>query len=256
MRYGECSIKADVAYVLPISDIHIGDKAFDGIGYSKLCDNVEWVRNEPNARVFLNGDILNVATRSSASSPAAQSMNLQAQVELAVKIFRPIAEQGKIVGAIDGNHEDRLMDFVGYSPTTAICHQLKIPYFKYSAVMVYLVGKGRNTIAYSMYHHHTTGGGSTPGGKMNRVDKLRQLVANCDCYIGSHNHQLGVIPVTTRTVDVIHKKIHVVRQLLIDSGSYLQWDDNYSEAKMIPPVKLGSPRIRLNGKKRDVHISV
>ena len=134
MKYGECKINADFAYVLPISDTHIGDTAFGDEGYSKLCDNLEWVHKEPNARVFLNGDILNVATRSSASSPFFQTKNLQQQVELAIKLFRPIAEQGKIVGAIDGNHEERLQDFVGYSPLTAICHVLNIPYFQYSEI--------------------------------------------------------------------------------------------------------------------------
>jgi len=255
MRYGECRIRADYGYVLPISDCHIGDAAFEDYGYSKLCENIEWVESEPNARVFLNGDILNVATRSSASSPMFQTRNLQGQVDLAVKLFKRIAEQKKIVGAIDGNHEDRLKDFVGYSPLSSLCHILDIPYYQYSAVISYMVGKGKG-IAYTMYHHHTSGGGATPGGKMNRVDKLRQLVCNCDCYIGSHNHQLGVIPVTTRVVDVIHKKITIQRQLLIDSGSYLGWDDSYAEAKMFPPVKIGSPRIRIDGKRRDTHVSV
>lgn len=253
MKYGECRIEDDHAYVLPISDCHVGDAAFEGDGYKLLKENIDWVRSEPNARVFLNGDILNVATRFSASSPFEQTMNLQQQVEFAIKMFMPIKD--KIVGCIDGNHELRLQDFVGYSPLTPICHELNIPYYKHSAVMVFIVGKG-NGIAYSMYMHHTCGGGSTPGGKMNRVDKLRQLVSNCDAYIGSHNHQLGVIPVTTRTVDIIHKKIVVQRQVLIDSGSYLSWNDSYAEAKMLPPAKLGSPRVRLNGKRKDIHVSV
>jgi len=253
MKYGECRINSDYAYVLPISDCHIGDEAFEGEGYQLLKNNIDWVANEPNARVFLNGDILNVATRFSATSPFEQRMNLSQQIEFATKLFKPIAD--KIVGCINGNHENRLEDFVGYSPLTPICHELKIPYYRHSAVMVYIVGGG-NGIAYSMYMHHTTSGGNTPGGKMNRVDKLRQLVSNCDAYIGSHNHQLGVIPVTTRTVDVIHKKIIIQRQMLIDSGSYLTWNDSYAEAKMLPPAKLGSPRIRLNGGRRDIHVSV
>ena len=87
MRYGECRIRADFGYVLPISDTHIGDAAFDDYGYTKLCENLEWVASEPNARVFLNGDILNVATRNSASSPLSQSMNLQEQVDLPIPAF-------------------------------------------------------------------------------------------------------------------------------------------------------------------------
>jgi hypothetical protein len=259
MKYGTVSISNDYAYLLPISDAHIGDKSFHPEGYKKLQENIEWVRKEKHARVFLNGDILNVATRGSKTSPFEQDMNLREQVEFAVKIFTPIKD--KIDFAIDGNHELRIMDMCGYSPTVAICHELGIKYYGYSAVMCYTVGRGGkkgrgNRISYVVYAHHTNGGGATPGGKMNRIDKLRQIVVNADLYVGSHNHQLGVIPVTSYVVDTSHGKINQMRQVLVDTGGYLGWEDNYSEAKMLPPGKIGSPRIRLSGVRHDVHVSV
>jgi len=187
------------------------------------------------------------------------SLSLKNTFYLAMRNGKPF-----ITGnSIDGNHENRLVDFVGYSPTTSLCHLLDIPYYGYSAVIEFKVGvgalKGRgNATSYVGYFHHTIGGGSSPGGKMNRVDKLRTIVCNADFYVGSHNHQLGVIPVTTRCVDIRRKKVHQMRQLLIDSGSYLSWDDTYSEANMFPPVKLGSVRIRMAGchNGKDIHASI
>ena len=254
MKYGVVRIPYEYGYLLVISDSHIGDKAFEGEGREKLQENIEWVRKEPHARVFLNGDIVNVATRTSKTSPFEQTMALREQIEFAVKVFTPIKD--KIVGAIDGNHCMRIRDICGYSPMVPICHELKVPYYEYSAVMNYVVGKNRVKVSYTAYHHHTTGGGGTVGGKMNRVDALRKIVCNADLYIGSHNHQLGVVPITTREIDTSHFKVNVLRQLLVDSGGYLGWDESYPEAKMMSPSKIGSPRIRFDGNRKDIHCSV
>jgi hypothetical protein len=188
-------------------------------------------------------------------------MNLQEQIEYAIKIFEPYKE--RILGCIDGNHEQRLVDDNGFSPLSTVAGMLGFPYFRSSVVYRLVVGKGKakrhnvqGTISYTGYFHHTTGGGTTVGGKMNRVARLRQLICNCDFYCGSHNHQLGVVPVETRFVDSVHRKIQKVRQLLIDTGSYLEWDDGYAEMKQLEPSKMGSPRIRLDGTRRDCHVSV
>ena len=118
-----------------------------------------------------------------------------------------------------------------------------------------ILGSSKRSFAYTFYVHHTTGGGTTPGGKINRVDKLRQIVSNADCYLGGHNHSLGAMSVTTRTVDTNHKSIIEQRQVIVDCGSYVKYDDNYSEQMALQPVKLGSPRVRLDGTKKDIHVS-
>jgi len=247
MNYTETKIDSDYAYLFPIGDIHIGDKFVD---YRLLENNIKWVEGEPNARVVLMGDILNVATRSSKSSPFEQNMGLQEQIDLATKMFKPIGN--KIIGAISGNHEARIEDFCNLDPLQTLCLALNVPYLKYSSVVSIIVGR----IAYTAYLHHTTGGGKTPGSKINRINELRKIVCNCDMYLGGHNHSLGVMPVTTRVVDTIHKSVIEKRQLLVDCGSYLKWDDNYAERMALEPCKLGSPRIRLDGSKRDIHCSV
>jgi hypothetical protein len=54
----------------------------------------------------------------------------------------------------------------------------------------------------------------------------------------------------------------------VDCGSYLDWNGSYAEKGMMPPGKLGSPRIRFAGYRkthhsgklqddtRDVHVSL
>lgn len=251
MKYHEVRVLRDHAYLLPIGDLHIGDRNFDK---SLLEKNIAWVKKTPNARVILMGDILNCATRGSKSSPFCQDMTLQAQIDMALKYFKPI--QTQIIGCISGNHEQRLEDFAGFNPLSALCLALDCPYFGSSVALAIRVGKGAVKIAYIGYAHHTVGGGSTPGSKINRVNQLRSIVSNADFYLGAHNHALGAMPTTTRCVDVAHKSIQLKRQMLIDCGSYLKWEDGYAEMKALEPTKLGSPRIRLNGIRRDIHVSL
>jgi hypothetical protein len=259
MPYIENEIPEKVGYIIPIGDIHIGDKAFDDECETKLRGYINWVKEEPGARVILMGDIFNVPTRGSKTSPFAQNKE---EFDYAINLFKPIAN--KIAVALDGNHEARLLDFANFSIMNSFCQILEIPYGGISTIVNFKVRKsnrketkrGEYRMNYYFYAHHTTGGGSTIGGKMNRVDKLRQLVCNADVYLGAHNHMLGVVPVTTGVINASHKKVDYPQQWLVDCGSYLKWEGSYAEAKQLPPNKLGSPKIRLDGLKKDIHVSL
>jgi len=91
----EAAVPEEVAYLIPIGDIHIGDKSFGAQGRSKLVGYLNWVKDHPNARIFLMGDVLNCATRSIKTSPFE---SVQGEYDEAFHIFAPFA--GQILGAI------------------------------------------------------------------------------------------------------------------------------------------------------------
>lgn len=259
MRVFESTVNYDHAYLLPIGDTHLGGCEVDE---DLLLRNIDWVNREPHCRVVLMGDLIDVATRVSKTSPFQQNVRgVREQIDLAVNYFTPIKD--KIICAIDGNHELRLEDYCGWSPTISICERLGIQYGRYSCVVLLRVGKEKKSndnLIYSIYAHHTTGGGNTIGGKMNRCAMLREIVTNCDVYLSGHNHMIGAVPSETREIKVKEKKVIKKRQLFVDCGSYLNWDESYSESKMLKPNKPGSPRIRFSGgrglDKKDVHCSI
>ena len=281
MRYLNCDIVADCAYLIPIGDLHIGDKAFGKKGRDKLNGYVQWVKDHENACILLMGDISNVASRHSKTSPFESNAN---EYEEAEGLFKPVAKQ--ILGAIDGNHEARMLDMFGYSPLQALCAKLEIPYCGWSAVIELNVGnsrargcpKGRTMTPrmkylwnpYFVYCHHTTGGGTTLGGALNRSVKLQEIVQGIDVFCGGHNHQLA-----TGVRTVLHpyppgRRMVERKVTYVDCGSYLDWDESYAEKGMMPIGKLGSPRIRFAGARhrhlhgnaadygdsRDVHVSL
>jgi hypothetical protein len=254
----ECKISQPEAYIIPIGDLHFGDKGFTKESEKKFEGYLDWVEERENARIFLNGDLLNTATRNSKTSPFDQKEDLQDQISWVVARLERVKD--KIIGAISGNHEQRVEDFCGYNPMQAVCLQLDIPYCGYTAIVDFKVGwredKQRNKIQYTGVFHHTTGGGSTVGSKINRVEAMRKICHNADFYAGSHNHMLGAVPVLAPEYNSYAKTMSNRVQMLVDCGGYLSWDNSYAEAKALEPMKLGSPRIRLDGVNKDIHVSV
>jgi hypothetical protein len=256
MKVITCEIADDEAFIVPIGDIHRGDKGFTKESWKKLNEIILWVKEKPNARVFLNGDLLNTATRQSKTAPTDQNEDLATQKDWVVNTFSEIKH--KILGAVSGNHEQRIEDFCGDNPMRDVCYRLDIPYCGYSAVINFKVGwreaLKKNNIQYTIFSHHTTGGGHTIGSKMNRVEKLRLLCHNADIIFGSHNHMLGAVPVISPEFNAYANKMVNRTQLLVDCGGYLMWDNSYAERKALEPVKLGSPIIRLDGKIKEMKI--
>ena len=98
MKVKSIKSRFNEVFLIPIGDLHIGDKAFNSESEKKVQGYIDWVKSKPNAFVILMGDILNDATIDSASSPFQQNMTLAEQLDYATKLFKPI--KGKIIGAI------------------------------------------------------------------------------------------------------------------------------------------------------------
>ena len=162
-----------------------------------------------------------------------------------------------------GNHEQRLEKYSGYDPTIGLCERLGIYYFGYDGIVIFRLGchngkaKDRSPRAsFTGYFHHTTGGGGTIGGKMNRVEKLRDVLVDADFYCGAHNHMLGVVHSGVFRINETTEQVEFVRQMIIDCGGYISYEGSYANMKQLPPLKLGSPKIRMlikRGSKDEVH---
>ena len=247
-------ILAERIYLYPIGDVHIGDKNCD---YDKLMEYIEWIAVPPDKiprYVILTGDWCNTATRSGVSSIHDQNLTLTEQMNKAVEILTPIAD--KVLGAVCGNHEDRLQKEAGFDPMRNICERLGVPYFGYSGIVHVKVISARAARAhkrvpeYVIYVHHTTGGGATLGGKINRVEKLSYIVDDADIYIGAHNHfevlgKSGIYSYDKKLKEIIKRE-----RVFVDAGGFLKWEGSYAEAKQLPPGGTGCPRLELDGEKK------
>ena len=263
MRLVEIEDKRNSVFLLPIGDLHCGSTQSD---LKKFEGYLDWAKSE-KAYVFLMGDLYDTVTKDGVSDLFDCNMNLREAKHYLRDRLRPVKDL--IVGAIIGNHEQRLVRFAGCDLIEDLCDDLGVPYCGFSSVLH--IGVGHNArhradgdktcsrISYTAFMHHTTGGGATPGGKLNRVYKLTDLFEGADLLIGAHNHMeiAGTVDrYRLHRTDDGKSILKPDKVFLIDSGSFLNWDGSYAEQMMLPPSHTGAPRIRLDGLRHDIHVSL
>lgn len=261
MHYTECEIPEKVGYVIPIGDLHFSDNSFKKESYNKLIGYIQWVQDNPSSRIVLGGDIFNCASRQSKTSPFEQRMSVSDEMKEVVALLSPVKHQ--IAGGLIGNHEYRAKNEFDIDLMETLCAKLDIPYMGISGVINFKVGKRRRTTkggiwdqSYMGYFHHSTGSGSTLGGPLNRTEKLGNIVEGCDFYCSFHSHKLSTAKVNIYRPSPHSKKVEERVINFITCGGYLDYKDSYAERGMLRPVKLGSPRIRLDSIKHDIHVSL
>ena len=258
MKVVNVDIPQDHGYLIPVGDLHRGDVHLSSRGLAKLKGYLDWVLERPNAFIFLMGDILNVASRSSKTNPF-ESLSGNDEYQRSVDLFKPYTKH--IVGCITGNHCQRMFKEFGFNPLQPFCNELGIPYCGYTACLRIRVGKRPGKVAryrqmYWGFAHHGVGGGGTLGAALNRKVKLQEIVHGMDFYMAGHDHQLiaGTRNILLpKQLNIGHQRIHY-----IDTGSFLDWNGSYAEEAAMPIGKQGAPRLRFDGrdKHHDLHVSI
>lgn len=218
-------------------DVHFGDV---NSNRGKLKDDFDKTVRE-GGKMFLTGDMLNVAGRATKSSIVNNNFNEYVEI---VEFLEPYKDH--IIGAIDGNHEQRMVNDYGITPTQFICSNLKIPYCGTSCLIRISCGErvgNRSKENYFVYCHHTIGGGSTQGSKANVLTRMRDIVEGCDVYCGGHTHQLSAIPQDVYRPSMQGKRADKATMWFVGCGSYLEYEGGYAEAKLLSPATIGSPTV-------------
>ena len=238
-------------YIVPLSDAHIGDPHFDE---EKFTGYIEWIAERENALTFLNGDLLDMATLDSIGDTYDATMNPNMALKYAKQMLAPL--KGKVLGVTEGNHEQRVTKKTSIDVSEMIADHLDAPYCPEGMYLKIQAGKGRNgkKVTYTAYLTHGTGGGRTAGGKLNALRRLNEICL-ADFYSIGHIHKI------ISDQDIIYNPDHQngnlipFRRTYASSGAFTNYG-GYGQRKMYPPNKTGVPRIRFDGRTKDVHVSI
>lgn len=240
-------------YLVPLSDLHIGDQYFNEKLFNKW---VRWILGEPNIFVLFNGDIFNVATKGSVSDTYGEAMNVDEALDYGVKLLSPLKE--RIWDVTEGNHDARVYKEVGLRLSKQLALRLDV---HYSGIETYLKVKlGKNTayngkqITYTLYATHGWGAGRTIGAKVNNLSKLSDIVL-ADLYIISHTHSVFAFPDDYFVPDTRANKLNRVTRKYASSGSFLN-RGGYVVAKGYKPSTQGSSVIKFDGTKKEILVTV
>jgi hypothetical protein len=238
----------DKQIIVPMGDIHYKTPQTDMDTVKSILD---WgVEND--AKFILMGDILETATRESVGAGVyEQSEIVQTQLEDMVKLFKPVAEEGCILGSHVGNHENRVYNSSGLNLSKIFATMIDVPYLGIGAAWMFRVGKE----TYTAYTTHGHSGARMPHTKIATVIKQNQMI-NTEIYIHAHLHQLSHHVQNYYEVNKRNKTIEEAQKHYLLTGSFLKHWGGYAQIAGYEPARIGCPKVKLSGLEHRIRISL
>jgi hypothetical protein len=232
-------------YLYPLGDVHIGAKQHAAKMWQQWVD---FLTTRGNVSLLGTGDFLNVAIIGGKSDVYDERMTVGEGKRLLIKQLRPLAEAGRIDALMPGNHEDRITRAIGDCPIQDVADALEVPYVEAAAMFLYQIGG----VQYRVFMRHGTGNGQT----MSALTKGRQVIP-ADLYITGHTHRQQVLAEDVFDVSDTAGKLRVGRRkwYAVSSGSFLGYE-RYAAQRGYSPGRLGAPRVFMDGKRHDLHVSI
>lgn len=228
--------KGDSAYIIPISDPHLGHQ---NCNINKLKAYIDLIMKTEDCYTVLVGDEAETATKTSVGmSMFEETQHIPEQMKLLCEMLYPLAQKGKILGMVPGNHAMRIAQITGINPTQQIAKAIGAEYLGYQGIINLSVGPQN----YDVVIFHGTGGGGTNGSKVNSSEKIGKVII-ADLYLTGHTHTKH------KSEDCIYEvhngKLYARRRHFVTCGSFLEYWHGYAEMKGLPPVSTGGVCIEL-----------
>ena len=243
--------------VVPISDLHYGNPLFD---LERLQITLRFLEKH-NAYAFLNGDLVEAATKTSLGNIYQQTRSPKQQRDEVGDMLEPYAS--RFLGAVDGNHENRITQQSDISITEDIAKRLRIPYRPEGMLHKVTFGSGLHSMRgkpfiFWFYQTHGYGGARTKSAKAIKAERVATWI-HVDFYAMSHDHVVNVAPdvyLIPSSVDFPEKDkegnltghrigyVNAHRKMLVKTNAYLRWG-GYAEAGGFPPTDMATPLIKL-----------
>jgi predicted phosphodiesterase len=241
--------KTDFAELVLMGDAHVGS---DGFSEHQFVSYINWIKKNPNVRVILMGDLLEVGDLSSFTP--AQTEDLNKQLKRLVSLLSPIKDQ--IICMLEGNHEERYYRTVraGTSLTRIIALELGIA----DKVLLPESQKGQLLVLqvadqyYPIYviHGHTSA-------IFNKGTQLKRIAftSKIPLIAHGHTHQIFHDHYVYRSVSKVKGKFYesIFEQHWISTGCFVKYL-GYAEQASYPMTKIGAVILRFFSKKENVMV--
>lgn len=249
VTYIKLPVKGNFARIVPLGCLHDGHYASLKAGIGGFID---YILKTPDTFTFLMGDLIeNVLPETAArhkGSMYEQDKRPSQQVEDTIARLTPLAEAGKIIGAVKGNHQERSEYEADYSPEKYIAERLKIRYFGMDALLHLQVGSQ----IYYLHAMHGTGSTGNPAAVLAKLLMQKKRFENADVYLRGHHH--------TRVAAVDYhfdiKTGKATKVFYVGTGAFIGYVGTYAHRKELKPTAPGAPKVKLYGGRHDVHVTL
>lgn len=208
-----------------LTDLQIGSKGFLR---ERFIDYRTWVLSSPSRFVVLGGDVIDAATVLSVASPYDNTEEPIDQVDTAVQLLEPLAERGRILGYVGGNHERRTTKTFG-DAGRIIAERLGVPYSAGVQLIDIYFGKHQ---PFKISLWHGSGSARTKGAKAQMLHRFMHQ-ADSQLYLVGHLHDVVVLwDWRQKRVD---GRIKLQKIAGIMSSSFQGYWNSYAEVYALSP---------------------
>lgn len=233
------TVPSPTAEIFVFGDLHYGTPEQDR---RKILQGIKYIHETPNCYGVSIGDNLDLATASSYGIIGVTPSPQLAVEELGAD-FRGLVETGKMLGFIEGNHDQRLLKATRskIDLTETLINEwnniygTNVQYGK-PAMLIQMKVQRDNAAGHDSFlccFHHGTGGGGMPGSAINASHKLKNIVVDADAYIQGHHHnpssQQNTLPTFNSNGTVGFKE-----QVFLTTGGHTV-NAEYAQEKLLAP---------------------
>ena len=239
----------DHLQLIPIGDPHLGAIHCD---LELLQRTVDYILADKHRYTIFMGDLAETATKVSVGkSVYEEDKHLREQLYTLRDMMMPLAEQGRILGIHQGNHEFRSAMLTSLCPMEILSELLRVPYLEYQGYTILTVGSQR----YSIMSYHGAGGGGSTGAKANATERGFKVNPTCDIYLSGHTHAKSAHETVSMIIDENDQMVSKV-QKYVSCGSFLNYFGGYAEMKVLQPAPLGAPIIDFCGTQKCISVRI
>lgn len=218
----EFDINKKPLHIYCLSDMHIGSNVFNNEFFEYALEMIE--KDTHEKIIYLNGDVLEVGSKSVGNSAFKQRINVNEQLEIAMDYFAPFKDI--VRGVTKGNHDSKriLKDF-DFDLTQVLANSLgcsSVAQLKDKLII--------NEREYNVFATH--GKGSAPKQPHLALGKVMRETGyvNADLVFYGHIHRSGFIQTVGVVGDTFRRKNFVI------TGHFLSYKDSYAEEMGLKPI--------------------
>lgn len=236
--------KQDRVRIIPFGDIHVGAEECD---WNKVERELVYILKTPDCYLIGMGDYMDCASKMVRKGPNIfeSILSPMQQYEKILNAFKPLAEEGKVLGLLTGNHEGWISEDSGMDIVAMLCMALDVPYLGSACDLVINVNGQR----YTGYVQHGSSAAKLGATKIAAMmNATREIYADFFCY--GHVHQVAATKCARRLEGKEYKSYYVL------TGHFLKWEGGYAQAFGISPSPTGVAKMYLFADRKDIHVIV
>ncbi len=251
----ELPSQSSILTMFGVGDVHRASKGSDDGELTKCVEEVRetehsvWVNTGDNAESIPKSD--RRFDQDSLKPRFAMNINRMGQMESdeLVEVFTPI--QDKLLGIIEGNHEDAYRKNFNMDMTWELCKRLNVPHLSSQALIRLTItwGKGGHTSNIDIFVTHGFGGGRKWGSKIQKISDISASI-RADIYMMGHLHSQAAFKEIELSLPMKGKLKLIAKErlgILVPSfyRTYAEGMDNYASKMLYPPSVIGMSRVQI-----------